>query len=332
VTTPAERFLTRVRRRLAALQPQAVAAYLRGLRTLAADLDGTREVERAASVAYSAARTGGPHLLDAELSDAFRPLLSDERVDRAFSRFRSVTQGAAQDGVLHFARDIPGAARFDVDTSFGVLQPRVVEALRTVDDRAMGRIRSDMRESVRAIYVQAYEAGEGPRKAAARLRGLLGLSPSELAQVENFKAALSGAAGRDWRGYTARDWRYDRAIERALSTGEGLTPARVQQMTDAYAKKRLAISAENHARTTMLNANKLAQQAAWQTAVEQGIIDGRLLEKEWMTVGDSRVRDEHNAVRGETAPFSEPYSNGQVIPGESDWNCRCWSRIYARRG
>jgi hypothetical protein len=329
--TPAARFLARVRRRIAALQPAAVAAYLRGLRNVATELGSSREVERAVSAAYSTARVQGAHVLDAALSDAFRPILTDERIDQAFSAFRSVTQGAAQDGVMYFARDIPGATKYDMGTAFGVLQPRVIEAIRTIDDRVMQRLRGEVRDSARAILERGYVAGEGPRKAAVQLRPLLGLAPNELQQVDNFRDALRGAAGRDWRTYTARDKRYDRTIAKALQ-GEGLSEARIEQMVDAYAKRRLALSAENHARTTLLNANKLAQQASWQSAVDEGIIDGRLLVKEWMTVGDARVRDDHRHMGGQTVPFDQPYSDGSMIPGENDWNCRCQSRIYARRG
>lgn len=326
--TPASRFLARVRRRLSALQPEAASAYLRGLRILV-EWAGARDVERAVSVAYSTARVGGAHLLQTALDDALRPLMTDEVVDAAFSRFRAVTQGAVGDGVMYFARDVPGAQRFDVNVNFGVLQPRVVEAIRTMDDRVTARLHEDVRASYRGIMEQAYADGVGPRQAAKRVRHLLGLSPSELQQVENFRAALEGRDGRDWRAYTARDKRFDRTIAKAMR-GSGLPPERVDAMVEAYARKRLALSAESHARTTMLNASKQAQQASWQSAVDGGIIDGSLLWKEWITVGDSRVRPDHVEMRGETAPFDQPYSNGQVVPGESDWNCRCWSRIFAR--
>jgi hypothetical protein len=330
VTTPGERFLTRVRRRLASLQPAAVSAYLRGLRTLGAIL-GARDVERAVSAAYSTARVQGAHVLDDALSDAFRPILTDEAVDAAFSRFRAVTQEVTRDGVAYFAKDVPGVGSAAVQSPrFGVLQPRVLDAIRTADDRVMQRLRPETRDSVRAILAQAYEAGDGPRTAAARLRGLIGLSPSELAQVENFRDALKGAAGRDWKGYTARDKRFDRTIERALAGG-GLDDARIDKYVDAYARRRLALSAEGHARTTLLNANKLAQHASWQTAVDGGIVDGSLLVKERLTAGDSKVRPEHAEMRGETVPYDQPYSDGSVIPGEFGWNCRCWSRYYMRR-
>lgn len=327
--TTSERFIVRVRRRLSALQPEAASAYLRGLRVLA-DLLGKRDVERAVSAAYSTARTGGAYLLQGALDDALRPLMTDAVIDGAFSRFRSVTQGAVGDGVMYFARDVPGAQRFDVNVNFGVLQPGVVEAIRTMDDRVTERLHGEVRASYRGIMEQVYIDGLGPRQAATKVRHLLGLAPNELQQVANFRAALEGRDGRDWRTYTARDKRFDRTIAKAMQGG-GPPSERIDAMVEAYARKRLALSAEAHARTTMLNASKLAQQASWQSAVDQGIIDGRLLMKEWITVGDSRVRPDHVEMRGQVAAFNQPYSNGQVVPGDFDWNCRCWSRIFARR-
>lgn len=323
----------RAAERLEAFQAELSAAYAHvpaNRRTLDIFTEAQRARLLDLEAVYDAHVEANRRLLPLpDLEELAGRLLPDAKIDAAFSRFRAVTQGAVGDGVMYFARDVPGAQRFDVNVNFGVLQPRVVEAIRTMDDRVTERLRGEVRASYRGIMEQAYVEGIGPRQAAGRVRHLLGLAPNELRQVANFRAALEGKDGRDWRTYTARDKRYDRTIARALQGG-GLTPERIDAMVEAYARKRLALSAEAHARTTMLNASKLAQQASWQTAVDQGII-GSLLSKEWVTVGDSRVRPDHVDMRGEVAAFDQPYSNGQVVPGESEWNCRCWSRIFARR-
>lgn len=43
--------------------------------------------------------------------------------------------------------------------------------------------------------------------------------------------------------------------------------------------------------------------------------------KTWSTAGDDRVRDEHEAMEGETVGISEKFSNGREFPDEP--NCRC---------
>ena len=41
-------------------------------------------------------------------------------------------------------------------------------------------------------------------------------------------------------------------------------------------------------------------------------------------VGDKRTRPSHRVMMGETKPIDEPYSNGEMYPGEKDINCRGW--------
>lgn len=48
---------------------------------------------------------------------------------------------------------------------------------------------------------------------------------------------------------------------------------------------------------------------------------GIIYTKEWSTAGDDKVRDEHDAMEGETVPVGETFSNGLLYPGEP--NCRC---------
>ena len=51
---------------------------------------------------------------------------------------------------------------------------------------------------------------------------------------------------------------------------------------------------------------------------------GRRFEKEWLTLGDDRVRDEHAAMEGERVPVESNFSNDLPYPSEP--NCRCRAR------
>jgi len=42
-------------------------------------------------------------------------------------------------------------------------------------------------------------------------------------------------------------------------------------------------------------------------------------------VGDNRTRRSHLAMMGEEVPIDQPYSNGEMYPGETDINCRGYS-------
>lgn len=48
---------------------------------------------------------------------------------------------------------------------------------------------------------------------------------------------------------------------------------------------------------------------------------GNKAKKEWLATLDDRVREEHEAMNGETKDINEPFSNGLQAPGEP--NCRC---------
>ena len=45
--------------------------------------------------------------------------------------------------------------------------------------------------------------------------------------------------------------------------------------------------------------------------------------KEWVTVGDGRVRPAHQKLNGEVVGIDETFSDGEQYPGEHDINCRC---------
>jgi HK97 family phage portal protein len=87
----------------------------------------------------------------------------------------------------------------------------------------------------------------------------------------------------------------------------------------------LAGRAETIARTETLSAVSIGQNAAVQNAKE--VIPG--LKKAWITAGDNRVRDEHEALDGDVVDVDSKFANGLLYPrdpsGEasSTINCRC---------
>jgi hypothetical protein len=94
-------------------------------------------------------------------------------------------------------------------------------------------------------------------------------------------------------------------------------------MTTAYRKRMEAFNAETQARTAALDAQRLGQRLSWQDAIDRGIVKTDELYRTWVSVGDDRVRPEHVEMDGEEQPYEQPYSNGETVPGESTYNCRC---------
>jgi hypothetical protein len=102
-------------------------------------------------------------------------------------------------------------------------------------------------------------------------------------------------------------------------------------MTEAYRRKFLAWNAETNARTMANNAQKLGQRLTWEAAVERGDVDGGHLIKRWAGVLDDREREEHVAMEDEVVGWDEHFSNGEMTPGESTYNCRCIAVYFTAR-
>lgn len=187
--------------------------------------------------------------------------------------------------------------------TFSPLSPQVIDAIRALDTRVLRTLGDDIREVVRAYVENGLRNGIGPRELARQLRQIIGLAPHQLEWVEKYRAKLEAS---------------------------GMTPARIDKATTTYQNRLIAINAETNARTAALDAQKLGQHLAWEQQVQSGEVDGSKLTKRWSGTLDDRERDSHLVMEGETVPWDQPYSNGQMQPGDGEFNCRCVS-VYSTR-
>jgi hypothetical protein len=157
------------------------------------------------------------------------------------------------------------------------------------------------------------------------LRDVIGLSPHQETIVANYERALRGE-GRNPLQYELRDKRYDGSIKKGT-----LTESQIEKQVSAYRSRLLSHNAQTHAKTAMLDSQKLAQRLSWESAVEQGIVDGDRLFKVWVGIMDERERETHREMEGDTVRWNAPFRNGQQIPGDTEWNCRCIARYIQRR-
>lgn len=310
--SPTERALWhRIQQRASRLSPEMARAMLQAFARLRASLS---EAELARLIDSGA--------IDRLLAKVLEP----PRMERAFVPVRDVLRRGIADAVPQFARDLPRSGRVDgsVVVSFDMLNPHVIDAVRQLDSRIMQTLREGIRDTVRAHVETGLRDGVAPRTIARSLKPMLGLAPNQEEAIRNFRRKLMGEG--DPLENKLRDRRFDAAIRRGPLSAE-----QVQKMTDAYRRRMEAFNAETHARTATLDSLKLGQRLAWENGIEKGVVDPRLLLKTWVTVGDDRVRPEHVAMNGETVGFDDTFSNGQGVPGESDWNCRCIARYHLRR-
>ena len=325
----ADLFWRRVHARASALVPESTRDFLRAFDVLRANLTGRQIEEWIAAGA-----------VDRLIAYA----LTDADFATAFSGYRARIQLVTRDAAAYFGKSIPGVPVKTVGVAFDYLNPRVVDAVRQLDSKIMQTLATDTRQTVRDIIQKGLESGAGPRQTARALRDVLALSPNQLAAVQNYRDAVRFKGGlmseseraawieqgfdktRRALGYELRDKRFDGITKRGA-----LTPAQVDKMEAAYRSRMVAFNAETNARTATLDAFKLGQELSWKDAKDKGLLGERdVLVKQWKGVMDDRERPEHVALEGETVPIDVPYSNGEMIPGESTYNCRCLSIVYAR--
>lgn len=330
--TPAQlRLWNRLQRQAASMRPDLARAMMQAFDAVRDMLPEAELAQLIESGAWQAMFLPGGQLDEAAL-------------DRAFSTLRSTFHQSIADSMAYFDKDIGGGI------AFNVLNPRILDALRTAEGKVMDTLKADVRELVRSQVQAGIEAGVNPRTTARVVRQTLGLAPNQAQYVTNFRAELEAGSrkalsrmlgkgvirGQDGKIYEnvrhvngAGLTKRDMATLKAKLGKEPLTKEQIDRMVAAYQKRLESWNAESVARTMAHNAQAEGQRLAWQDAIDKGFVDGSVLYERWVTAHDDRVRPEHAAVDGEVIPFGGTWSNG-LRPGE-DWGCRCVAIQFVSR-
>lgn len=303
-------FFQRVHRKASSLTPEMIPILLGAYRSIAASLP---ESEMAHLIAIGA------------IESLVLAVLSDRVLDLAFRPVQQKMRRTLEQSIGYFAKDLPRGGKINgqVAVMFDHLNPNVLDAIRMLDAKILPTLKTDSRETVRQAIKAGLEAGKNPRTIARGIRDVVGLSPMQELAVRNYRAELEAGRAGAATSRVLHDKRF--------TVTEDMSAEKIDRMTAIYRRNMTAFHAATISRTATLDAFKNAQELAWQSAIDRGIVDGDRLQKTWVTVGDDRVRDEHVAMQGETVPFDSVYSNGEDTPGESTYNCRCLSRISVAR-
>jgi hypothetical protein len=246
----------------------------------------------------------------------------EDQLAKAFGPMRQRVQRATEQSAEATTKLLPARVAKEAVVAFDILNPKVIEAIKDLDTRVLTTLRESVREAVREAVKIGLEDGIGPKEIARGVREVVGLAPNQVRAVNNFEKALrSGDMGALTR--QLRDRRFDSTVRRLFGAGEKLSESQVTRMVSQYRKRFVAFHAETVSRTATLDAVKLGQRLTWEGAIEAGAVDKHRLMKRWVGVKDDREREEHLEMEGETVPFDQPFSNGQDIPGDTDYNCRC---------
>jgi hypothetical protein len=294
-------------RRAGVTTPDVAAAILAAFDILRANLSDA-DMARAINAGY-AEQIAAQIISDAKWQAAWQPVRDTIR--------RSIVQS-----VTYYARNlpIPPSAAKDVSIAFDYLSPNVITAIRQLETRVITSLEEPARETLRAFVENGLRDGASPASMARNIRSVFGLAPSQAQEVANFKDALAGVNGRSIANYNLRN----RTVDRLLAKGP-MTPAQIDRYTELYRQKRIAQNAYVNARTAAVDAQRLANRLAWESAIDRGIVDGSRVTKRWVGVMDDRERPTHVAMENVTIPFDEtwPVDGGALIPGDGAWSCRC---------
>lgn len=249
-------------------------------------------------------------LNDAELarliaSGQIDKILDEALLDKAFTPLKERILAATKKGFQAATPEMPKVAQAMV--GFDTLSPDVITAVRKLDSRVINTLKDDVRDTVKAYVENGLRDQKTANAVARELRSVIGMSPTQAENVVKYEARL-------------------RALVR-----KPLTDAQIDKKVAAYTRRAIALNADTVSRTASLDSLKLGQKLSWQDAITKGVVNGADLYKRWTTVGDDRVRDSHREMNGEEVPFDGHYSNGDDVPGESDWNCRCLSRVIVKK-
>ena len=220
-----------------------------------------------------------------------------------------------------------------VPIRFDVTNERAVQAIRQERVRLAREFTSEQRQVVTETLADGVTRGLNPRDQARLFKNSIGLTSGQLRQVQNFRRLLEEGSS-DVFSRNLRDRRFDRTIRGAQAAGRVLTGQEIDRMVNRYRERTLAFRSRVIARTEALRSANQGNHLLYSQAAEAGQIPGDFLIRTWRTARDSRVRDSHSSIEGQTilgleTRFTTGNGNSLLYPGDpgapaSDVvQCRC---------
>lgn len=222
--------------------------------------------------------------------------------------------------------------------------------LRQQSSTFVTRVTEQQRNSIRLTVETGTRLGQNPRQTALdiagridrtgrRSGGIVGLTDNQAGYVARTREELLSGDPERMRNYLGRgrrDKRFDAIVRRAIEQGRPVARADVERIAGRYSDRLLQLRGETIARTEAMQGFHAARDQAWEQAIEEGAISRQNVTKVWRATGDSRTRDTHAALNGETATkdeaFVSPSGARLMHPGDTSLgapadeiiDCRCY--------
>lgn len=155
----------------------------------------------------------------------------------------------------------------------------------------VSNITETTRETVTQAISYSIAAGRNPRQTAYDFRAAIGLTPSQLDVVQNYRRLLEEASP-EALDRTLRDARSDRSVARAVESGISLDSDQIDSLTERYRQRMVKWRAETIARTESLRAINMGEYESILAAHKAGKISP-YLKRFWIVSNDERVRRHH---------------------------------------
>lgn len=237
-----------------------------------------------------------------------------------------------QQGAVAGAFALPEKAGRAVSTNF--VNPESLKYLQTHLPTLITNVNVDQQNAIRNAVYRGFEEGRPAPLIAREVRGVIGLTENQTANVLNFRRQLE--AGRVMGMTAPWERRLDavaRNQARSIFNSGAAVPKRVNALVEKYERSLLNLRSKTIARTEIHTASIEGQREIWDQARQRGLID-ETARRIWIVTPDERLRANHAAVprmNPDGVPLDTPFETpiGPVMsPGNSgvasfDINCRC---------
>lgn len=236
----------------------------------------------------------------------------------------------------------PGGGRLEI--RFGGNSPRAQRWVSNHSSNLITAVSQDAKASARTVIEEAIRIGRNPRSTALDLvgrinkvtgrreGGIIGLTNPQTGHVIKARSELFRGGPRGMSKFLGRKRRnksFDKLILKHIADGTDLSLKDVDRIVQSYENSLLLLRGETVARTESLAAFNAGQQEGVAQLVESGAVEQEQVRRVWRTSKDSRVRDLHQTMDGESVGLNETFSNGLLFPAEPGGapeqviNCRC---------
>lgn len=148
-----------------------------------------------------------------------------------------------------------------VQIRFDLVNPFSVQFINEQSARLVREIDATTRQGLSEAVRIAFEEGVPPRELAREIRQRVGLTARQQRAVANFRRQQVAA---------------------------GVRGSRLRNRVDRFTQRQLRLRAENIARTETINAANAGQEALWQQARDEGLLEAGT-RKVWITTPDDRT-------------------------------------------